>query len=99
VGNSGAILFYNGVSLEPMSSGSSNDLYDIWGTDSGDSFAAGESGTILHDKVQTGIHGLRDVKDLYTFGKVAKMFSQWEIGTIWPTMLRLESHDQRPRST
>jgi len=48
VGQGGGILHYDGSSWTPMSSGTTNWLEGVWGSSSGDVFAVGESGTILH---------------------------------------------------
>jgi uncharacterized protein YjdB len=48
VGNSGAIIWYNGTSWSSMSGTATSDhLQSIWGTSNGDVFAGGTSGTLL----------------------------------------------------
>jgi hypothetical protein len=45
---SGYIWHYDGTAWSAMSSGTYNDLWDVWGSDYDDIFAVGEAGTILH---------------------------------------------------
>ena len=48
VGDSGAILHYDGSNWTSMTSGTLEILYGIWGDSGSDMFAVGDSGTILH---------------------------------------------------
>jgi hypothetical protein len=48
VGWHGTILRYNGSTWSKMTSGSTKDLWGVWGSSETDLFAVGESGTILH---------------------------------------------------
>jgi hypothetical protein len=48
VGESGAILHYNGSAWSPMSSGTATNFNGIWGSSGTDVFAVGWNGTILH---------------------------------------------------
>jgi hypothetical protein len=47
VGTGGAILHYDGTEWNPMTSGTDLRLFSVWGTPSGDVFAAGDLGVIL----------------------------------------------------
>jgi hypothetical protein len=47
-GSGGVIEHWDGSRWSAMDSGTSNDLFDIWGTGQGDVFAVGSNGTILH---------------------------------------------------
>ena len=44
----GTILHYNGTSWSSVSSGTTQDLYSVWGTSASDVWAVGGGGTILH---------------------------------------------------
>jgi photosystem II stability/assembly factor-like uncharacterized protein len=48
VGDSGAMLHYDGSAWSAMSSGTTTDLYGIWGSSPSNVFAVGDSGAILH---------------------------------------------------
>ena len=49
VGHGGTILHYNGTSWSSQTSGTTNNLYGVWGTSNGNHvFAVGASGTILY---------------------------------------------------
>ncbi|MBN2282430.1 MAG: hypothetical protein JXO48_00910, partial [Deltaproteobacteria bacterium] len=48
VGDYGTILHYDGSAWSPMTSGTTGELYGIWGTAGSDVFAVGGPGTILH---------------------------------------------------
>jgi len=48
VGSDGAILQYDGSTWSQVSSGTSNDLTNVWASSPDDIFASGKSGTIVH---------------------------------------------------
>ncbi|MBF0450216.1 MAG: hypothetical protein HQK75_05900, partial [Candidatus Magnetomorum sp.] len=48
VGSAGTILHYMSGSWSAMTSGTSNDLYDIWGSSEQNIYAVGQDGIILH---------------------------------------------------
>lgn len=48
VGDGGTIIYYDGTSWTPMTSGTNNQLFGVWGSSSADVYAVGEMGTILH---------------------------------------------------
>ncbi len=47
VGDAGTILRYDGSSWTPLTSGTSEDLYAVWGSSASDVYAAGDNGTLL----------------------------------------------------
>ena len=48
VGDAGTILHYAGTIWSAMSSGTTNYLLDVWGSNWRNVFAVGGSGTVLH---------------------------------------------------
>lgn len=48
VGNAGIIIVYDGTDCTVMSSGTTKNLWGIWGSADDDIFAVGTSGTIIH---------------------------------------------------
>jgi hypothetical protein len=48
IGMAGKIVHWKDFSLTEMNSGTTHDLFGIWGTDSSDLFVVGNNGTILH---------------------------------------------------
>ena len=48
VGAYGTIVHISGTTLATMTSGTTEDLYGVWGTSTADIFAVGAGGTILH---------------------------------------------------
>jgi hypothetical protein len=53
VGAGGTILYFDGVSWQPLASGSTADLQGVWGNTLSDVYAVGPGGTVLHF---TGTH-------------------------------------------
>ena len=47
-GAGGIILHYNGTAWSPAASGTTRDLYGVWGASASDVWAVGSFGTILH---------------------------------------------------
>jgi len=66
VGNSGAILRYNGSTWSAMTSGTTRYLRGIWGSSASDVFAVGTGGTILYyDGAAWGIMTSGTANDLH----------------------------------
>lgn len=49
VGDSGTIIYFDGVSWTPQESGTAADLHDVWGWAGDEVWAVGDSGTILRN--------------------------------------------------
>ena len=96
VGDTGAILHYDGSAWGTMTSGSTSQLFDIWGNSGTDVFAVGDVGTILHydgSAWSTMTSGTTEVLRAVWGNSGTDVFAVGDVGTIlhydgsaWSTM-------------